>query len=78
MVKKGIAMLSLFLSLNAFSRQIDMTDSDRKIDVDTNIALRVLSTEAISQDTSDTLVIHKKMRGNLLKHKKKRNERLIE
>ena len=47
------------MSLNAFSRQIDMTDSDRKIDVDTNIALRVLSTEAISQDTSDTLVIHK-------------------
>ena len=34
-----------------------MTDSDRKIDVDTNIALRVLSTEAISQDTSDALVI---------------------
>ena len=55
-----------------------MTDSDRKIDVDTNIALRVLSTEAIFQETSDTLVINKKMRGNLLKYKKKRNERLIE
>lgn len=40
-----------FVSLNAFSRQIDMTDSDRKIDVGTNIAL---STEAITQDTSDT------------------------
>ena len=44
-------MPSFFVSLNAFSRQIDMTDSDRKIDVGTNIAL---STEAITQDTLDT------------------------